>query len=247
MTRLTRASLIWTCALALATPAFARGFRDLDCESAKIVPVSGGDPYERIQFGPAFPGWSGYTGSSIEQLALYRRMFLDSSGIVILDRGLPYGFQPIEGNFAALLEAEHGLAPPHLPADATLSQTGTVPAGTQSLLFEARLVGDSASALDVTLGGQSLSLIRVLDTPDYTLYGADVNAWAGETAELDFTLHAYDPYTMPTMRILLLDSIRFSSQPIPEPSAFALMAMAGPLLCWHLISGLRLRRSAGVL
>src|SRR5712671_6794392 len=94
-----------------SSSAFAQGtFQNLDFEQATLVPIPG-DPYQRVQFAAALPGWTGYVGTNLETAALYNRTFLDSSGISIIDSGWsasPASFGvpgPYEGNFSAILQA----------------------------------------------------------------------------------------------------------------------------------------------
>jgi hypothetical protein len=74
---------------------------------------------------------------------------------------------------------------------------------------------------------------RIYDTSGYTLYGADVTAFAGLTAELRFT--ALPRPSPPIISTLFVDSIVFSNQPIPEPSVFGLFAFGVLLLGWRLV------------
>src|SRR5437879_4471805 len=73
------AKLLWAAfaTTALVSPASAQGtFQNLDFELATLVPIAG-DPYARVQFVPAFPGWRGYVGTNLESAALYNRTFLE--------------------------------------------------------------------------------------------------------------------------------------------------------------------------
>jgi hypothetical protein len=88
-----------------------------------------------------------------------------------------------------------------------------------------------ADSFGVTLGGQTLSLIPVSSGVNYTLYAADVHAWAGQTAQLAFTAFAERPHFNDTY--LYLDSIQFSSTPTPEPGVFSLCALGGLLWGWR--------------
>jgi hypothetical protein len=63
----------------------------------------------------------------------------------------------------------------------------------------------------------------VSNTLNYTVYGADVSAWAGQTAQLSFTTFAENPHQ--NNQYLYLDAIQFSTQSIPEPSTFALAGL----------------------
>jgi hypothetical protein len=73
---------------------------------------------------------------------------------------------------------------------------------------------------------------------NYILYGADIHAWEGQTAELDFTAFAQRPHIGDTY--LYLDSIQFSAQGVPEPGVLGLSALGALLVGWR---GLARRRS----
>jgi len=225
--------LIWFPAVFLSflRGASGQGFINLDFESATLVPVPG-DNYNGVYFAQAFPGWTKTVlGLGIEAgypNALYDSTFLDSAGISIIDRPLYcpclQGGSVIQGNYTAILQSGLGYINGIIivPADITLSQTGFVPVGTRSLQFKAYEGFDSHGTLEVTLGGQALSLRTITNAPNYTLYGADVSGWAGQTAELAFTVPAEKPHI--NDEYLYLDAIQFSPQSVPEPSIFALFA-----------------------
>jgi hypothetical protein len=212
--------------LALEQNGQAQGFVNLNFESAKIVPVSG-DPYGRVESASAFPGWTCYTGTTVETLALYDNLFLDSSGIGIVDNNSSFGL--IQGQYTAMLEAGLALGTSQ-PANTTLSQTAVVPAGTQSLLFDAIPEGD-ANSFAVTLNGQTLSLILLSSASGYDVYGADIQSWANQTATLSFTVFAQQPHV--DNNILYLDDIQFSTSSVPEPSILGLSALGGLFLAWR--------------
>jgi hypothetical protein len=223
----------------LGISAQAQGaFQNLGFEQANLVPVSP----NAVQFAPAFPGWSGFIGGVQPSGALYNNLTLDTAAISILDHGWPNPFGGpgglIQGNFTALLIA--GLSstlPGAQPVNVTLAQTGWVPVNTESLEFKAYTYSTSPSeSFVVTLGGQTLSLIPLESGGNYTLYGADVHGFAGQTAELDFTVIAEQPHM--NNEYLFLDSIQFSPQAIPEPGIFGLSALGALLLAWHLQSRL---------
>jgi MYXO-CTERM domain-containing protein len=213
--------------LSLGEMGFAQGFINLNFESASLIPAA---PFE-VQFAQAFPGWIGTVGGVQQTLALSNSIYLDTSGISIInshynDLGIgPAG--PLQGNYTAILQA--GLY--GVPADTSLSQTGLVPANAQSLQFEAippvNRAGDVVP-FEVTLGGQDLSLTVISNALNYTLYGADIGAWAGQTAQLSFTVFAENPHM--DNQYLSLDAIQFSAQPVPEPNEFALAALGALFL-----------------
>jgi hypothetical protein len=195
-----------------------------------------------VLFAPAFPGWTGSIGGVQLGTAVYNDAALDSSAISIIDHGYTGVFTGaggvIAGNFTALLQAGLGGAS-GTPADTTLSQTGLVPAGAKSLQFKAYDPYDLSPyvPMAVSLGGQRLSLTPLASGANFTLYGADLQAWAGQTAELDFIVFAERPHV--NNNYVFLDSIQFSDQPIPEPGVLSLSTLGALLLGWR---ALRRRR-----
>src|SRR5712692_9576340 len=182
--------IIYIISLITACSAQAQGtFRNLDFEAATLVAIPG-DPYGRVEFAQALPGWTGYVGGVQETSALYDNIFLDSSGIGILDQFSSFGGL-IQGNFTVLLQAGLRLGTGQ-PADTTLSQAGFIPSGVQSLEFKVHTTLAPAD-FPVTLGGQTLVLVPLQTDSNFTLYGADVHSLAGGTARLNFTVLAANP------------------------------------------------------
>jgi len=224
--------------LLVASSALAQGsFQNLDFEAANLIPIPG-DPYGSVQFAPAFPGWTGSVGTNLQSRALYNNIFLDTSGISIIDKTVPsfFGYPIvglIEGEFTAVLQA--GWYSNFTPTDTTLSQTGLVPSTAQSLQFKASFAGSYSlqAVLNVKLGGQSLAFNAIRSGTNYTVFGADIHTWAGQTAELDFTVLAEVPHQ--NNRYVFLDSIEFSSVAIPAPSVLTLSALGTLLLTWRFL------------
>jgi hypothetical protein len=224
-----RCILLKALLLCLAQPlAQVQGaFQNLDFESATLVPIPG-DPYNSVQFAQAFPGWTGIVGGVPQTSALYNNYFLDSSGIGIIDSNVPpylVNFRPMQGRFSAVLQAGWVLNHPGVVANATLSQTGMIPALYNSLLFEAYWAG--SGSFGVSVGGQLLPIVPVQSEGNYELYGVDIRGLAGPSVEVDFTAFAANPHTGNIY--VDLDAIRFSSLIIPEPGVSAL-AFLGTLL-----------------
>jgi hypothetical protein len=213
---------------------WAQAFQNLDFESASLITVSGGG-LPTVEFSPAFYGWTGFDGSDQLDTALYDRTFLDSTGISILDTApLPFGVfgSLIDGNYTAVLQAGLGSTG---PTDVSLAQTGLVPPGTKSLAFYALpiVAPSGASPFTVSLGGVNLNLISSpVANENYTLYQADVSAFAGLTEMLKFTLFSENPHV--SNRYLSLDDIMFSPDAIPEPSSLSLLTIGIlSLAFWH--------------
>ncbi len=187
--------------------ASGQNFTDLNFASATVVPVNGSDTF--IEFSPAFPGWTGYIGTNVATEAVYNETALDSSGISLLGN-------PVFPGYEATLQAGFLLNQPGTSVDTSLSQTGLIPAGTQSLLFSGSYQGQ-ANGFAVTLNGQTLPLITVSIgySSVFVEYGANISAWAGQTATLAFTVFPQQPHT--DDNYLNLADIRFSDLPVPVP------------------------------
>ena len=211
-------------------------FQNLGFESATLVPVPGHPPF--YYFAQAFPGWTGYVGGVQEGLTVYNELAMSTAGFSIIDAAyqpLPgYGSTGglIQGSYTAVLMSGHSGV--NQPTDATIAQTGLVPVGTQSLRFKAQFAPfNSSGSFGVTLGGETLSLLPIASGANYTLYAADIHALAGQTATLAFTVFSY-PQQL-AADYLFLDSIQFSNQPVPEPSAFALSTLGALLFGWRVL------------
>jgi hypothetical protein len=202
----------------VALPIFAQGtFQNLDFESAVFVPVPG-DPFGSVQFDQAFPGWTGYIGGQVQTSTRVNGVPIGLPGqtpfIAIL---APPGWGGWQGSYAAGFGAANSSGS-FIPV--ALAQTGIVPSQAQSLQFLALY------APAVFLDGQQLASVQLGSGPSIsTLFGIDVSGFAGRPVELRF---------QPSLGINYLDAITFSDQPIPEPSAFGLLALGGLLLGWRL-------------
>src|ERR1039457_2250719 len=68
----------------------------------------------------------------------------------------------------------------------------------------------------VSLAGQSIPYFTLSTGPNYTLYGADVSAFSGQTVELRFSAVG----GVVGGNNWNLDNISFSNLPVPEPGVF---------------------------
>ena len=132
----------------------------------------------------------------------------------------------IDGTYSALLQG--------FGEEATLSQTGLIPTGTQSLIFEAQSHG---GPLAVSVGGQNVSLVPIGVGANYTEYAANISAWAGDNETLAFSA---DP-APGNSSVWAIDDISFSPQAVPEPNTLELMVVGGMTLGLH---GWRKRHNA---
>jgi hypothetical protein len=134
-------------------------------------------------------------------------------------------FRPIDGNFSVLLWG--GAYPSGVIAAASISQTGEIPPGTQSLLFDAG--GGPEDPPAVFIGNDGLTLFPVGSGTGgngvaYTVWGGNISSWAGQNEQLTFSEGVTPSF------IALIDDISFSPiAVIPEPSPLVLTGIGGLL------------------
>ena len=211
-------SAVVTAILALGPPrTHSQGnFQNLDFEAARIV------LNPNLATTNALPGWSAFSGTN-ELASIPYNQFS-----IVPEVGL-YGsnsFVVIGGNFDVLLSQ-----------DGSITQTGLVPDDAASLLFKGSWT--SLTPVSVSLGGLNLSYTSISNTPEYTLYGADISMFAGQTASLKFFSASLSLY--------FIDDVLFSSQAIPEPSSLALLGFGAVLLAGHVFRRFRLAKGLPVI
>ncbi len=190
-------------------------FQDLDFEEANIVPIVGSPLYPYVvTVADALPGWAVNYGTAQQTQILYNDEALGSTAVTLYASGYP-GFYtlPLQGNYSVLLQEGTYVGAP----SASITQTGLVPAGSESLLFDAT---SDPEPPEVLIGNQSVSLVTVGSGANYTIFGADISSWAGQTEQLTITT----PGVSGNWEI---DNISFSPNTIPEPGTLALVLMGG--------------------
>ena len=202
-----------------ARTALAQGFVNLNFEQATIIPASTNPELQfYIATTNALPGWTVLYGANQQSLITFNAPALGTTWVYLWATN----GEQLSGNYSVLLQGG-GTA-----SAASISQTGLVPANAESLLFIG--VGSAsdpnASALQLSLGGQDLSFVVISNELNYTLYGADVSAFAGQMEALTFSAlevsTGYNDWN--------IDNIQFSTQPVPEPSELALVALGALFL-----------------
>lgn len=185
-------------------------FQNLDFENGTFIPIAG-DPFGRVQFGPALPGWTGYVGSEQQTAVLHNNVYLGGgSGISLM--GPDYPAQNLfHGHYFLIFQ---GALPDGVPP-AAIAQTGVIPESAKSVRFFA------SEPFSLTFGGQHVPLYVLGGSiGSYFIYGGDISRFANQTGELRISGSGY------------LDYIQFSSQPIPEPNAVALFLLGSA--CWFM-------------
>ena len=200
--------------LAVAT-AFAQGtFQNLDFEEANPIPIVGSPYYpHEVAASNAFPGWTVSAGY------IFHDTFSLSGGSITIFDGTQFSSAPsLQGIYSAYLASFNY---PEYGYSISLGQTGQIPLWAQSITFWGDIGG-----MQITFNGQPLSFSTFGRGTNYTVYGADVSAFAGQTGELLFTVPA-------RVASSTLDNIQFSSQPTPEPAVLSLLALGSLLFGWQ--------------
>ncbi len=205
---------VWLVTVAVAaTSARAQGtFQNLDFEAARVVLLTN-PPYNSwpyIATSNALPGWSAFSSvpgeftNSLTAIALDMTNLTAPLTVSLLDAN----GGPIDGSFSVMLASPNS----------SIRQNGLVPAGVHWLFFKVESKFDSP--VQVSLGGEKLSYVALGTEPNYTLYAADISAFAGRTATLTFTSSHW---------LSELDDIEFV---VPEPSDGVLLLLGLGLLTY---------------
>jgi hypothetical protein len=213
------ACLALACAAAF-TNADGQGFVNLNFENATITPDPSGPYYpDAVYASNAIPGWTTTGGFLGPNDIGYNFFSLGSTAITLV--GTNAAIHAIDGNFGVFLYG--GDTAPAV----TLSQTAMLPADAASIFFKAQYSGAPGGILLVSVGGQNIPFSPISTGSDYTLYGGDVSAFAGQSEQLVFSALAGENFWN-------IDDIQFSSTPVPEPNGLCLFSAGVLLLGWRI-------------
>ena len=189
--------------------ACAQGFVNLDFEDANLSGYSAG-PVPAVD---AIPGWTAYLGG----MALTNINYNVTGGITI--EGSHRG-SSIQGNYFIYLEGSGGFLQPD--ENASIGQTGTIPATARSMIFW----GAFYTPFDIiSFNGQPLPVTGTGSGANYSIYGVNISAFAGQTGQLLFTSRS-----TPAAGGDAIDNIQFSSSAVPEPGVLSLLGLGGLFL-----------------
>jgi hypothetical protein len=203
-------------------------FQNLNFEAATIQQAQSPG---LVSAAAALPGWDTYIGTNLQAQVGYNLISLGTTAIALLGtNGSSSIYNSLEGGFSVLLQGGTITTPGggDAPADASISQTGLVPVGSQSIRF---ILQPDFGTFTVSLGGVSIPYFPLSTGPRYTLYGADVSSFAGQMTELRFSA-LWNPSGRSNWN---LDSIQFSSLPTPEPGVFGLTGLGALVLGWRVL------------
>lgn len=199
-------------------------FQNLNFESAN---VQQSQTFGFVNSTAALPGWTIFYETNDPQVQVgynVGAVFGVVGPLVSLMGTNTGGISSISGNFSVFLQGGEVVTVPgggpYVP-ETYLNQTGLVPADTQSITFEAQ---PGTAMLLLSLNGQDVPFTALATESDYTLYGGNIPAFAGQVSDLEFTVGLYGTGWN-------LDSINFSAQSVPEPSTLTLI-VAGIGLLW---------------
>lgn len=201
---------------------WSQGFINFNFEAANISGSSG-----IVSASNAIPSWTAYIGGVSQGNILYDSETLSDPAVSLQDTN---NFYPIiEGAFSVLLQGQFN--PSHnliYTNSVAIGQTGLIPSMAATLLFSAEIFvgGPHVANMVVTFNGQNLNYTQIGSGAGFSIYGADISAFASQTGQLLFTV----PYN----GSVLLDNIQFSTSPVPEPSPLAFLAVGASLLGWRL-------------
>jgi hypothetical protein len=192
---------------------FSQGFVNLNFENTTITTIHnpGGDSYTAT-----IPGWTVNTFNYVNgdpNSIPYNDIALDSPAVNLEGTNSPIpSVRAIQGKYSIFLQGGDNAGS---TTGASIGQTGQIPVTAQSITYW-------GSSLQVAFNGLPLIFNAIGSTPNYTIWGADISAFAGQTGQLLFTT--------PWLNSGMLDNIQFSTTAVPEPSAVALTALGALLL-----------------
>jgi hypothetical protein len=204
------ATLLLGLALALRSHA---AFSNLSFEQATIVPHDGNFGF--LDWNLAAPGWSHSSGADTG-IIYYPLTHLGLSQWYLLVAAGTSGHAPLAGNYSLAFSSGYFTA--NGPSDFTtayISQSGVIPFDAQSLRFLA------TGPFAVRINGNLLPVVSL----GGNAYAANISALAGVPSVLRF-----ENTTTLIHEEVVVDNIVFSSLPVPEPSAVALLTLGGVLV-----------------
>jgi len=225
------ASAFWLIAISspLLQTVSGQGFINLNFEQASIASAPPGytpsDAVNPISAASAFPGWTVREDGAVMTAVWGSAVALDETSVALVSGSLT----PVQGSYSAQLTA-YANAPSGLYHNSSISQTGLIPIGSQSIQFLLASPSQAGSIPPnpvVTLNGTPISLFAISQSGGVITMAGDVSAFAGNTATLAFLCGATPGPFPANENYFNLDDIKFSASSVPEPSTFGLIGLGG--------------------
>jgi len=201
--------------------ASGQGFMNLGFENTTLTGVLVNSDSGYYDTNATIPGWdwsphanAGY--SDPNTTVAFNDITLDSSGVTLHGTNDPTGFQALRGRYSILLQGGSQFV--SSSSYASIGQTGQVPSSAESITYW-------GGALQVTFNGQPLTFNAMSNAPTFSVWVADISAYAGQTGLLLFTA--------PWQTTAMLDNIQFSTSPAPEPGTLSLIIYGSLYVCYR--------------
>ena len=207
--------------LAICQNGWAQSFTNLNFEDTSITPANPPGTVTFYATSVAIPGWAAYLGEVGQSIIPNDGISTGGAVVSLQDTNAISPYAAIQGNYSVLLQGPSTTSGSD-PTTASIGQTGTIPNTAQSLTF---YLGNLYGTFQVSFNGQTLSFMDISNTLNYTIWGANISAYAGQTGQLLFSA--------PIHSGAVLDDIQFSSLPVPEPAEFALAVLGALILGFH--------------
>ncbi len=165
----------------LGQSAIAGPFVNLDIEDSPLLPSS--SPSLSVPVSQLFPGWTLLFNENVQANASFNDTLLVGPAAVLWASDAP-DLDVVEGTKSIALAGWDN------NTSASISQTGDVPVGSQSIRFLARNVQFSAlpippGPLFLTMNGLDVPLVILSSSGNGDfVFGGDVTTWAGTTSDL---------------------------------------------------------------
>ena len=159
-----------------------QSFINLNFEDATIVSDPSSGPFH-VFANTAILGWTAYISGVAQTDIIYNAVPLSDPAVTL--QGTGSGYPPIEGAYFAMLWGQFnpsGNSNASETNSAAIGQTGQIPFSAKSLTFWGTIGG-----MQATFNGLPIDFIVTGSTANYTIYSADISAYAGQTGQLLLT------------------------------------------------------------
>src|SRR6266550_2530083 len=109
------------------------------------------------------------------------------------------------------------------------SKRGSLAQPSRSPLFGASGFAGYETNFFISINGRDMPCSPLAAGPNFITYGADISAFAGQTAELRFTSR---PSPSSLFTTVFLDDIHFSNLAIPQPAIGSLLFLGALIRGW---------------